>query len=177
MSTEGDQDREQRAMSGCRQVKVCHGPHVRARVKFQSVGRGVLIVCVAGLVTNCGGGGKPADTRASVADAVRRFENAALNGDATTYCAFLTDGERASVLQRLDQAAGLSGPCPTVLRATLHELVTGRTSANARVTSSDVTVNGNRAHVVLPGDGKHIQLQDVSGTWKVSGLPGLALAG
>ncbi len=164
-------------MSECRKVKRCPGPHVRARVRFQRLGTGVLIVCVAVLVAKCGGGGKPTDARASVAEAVKRFENAALNGDVTTYCALLTDSERASVLQRLDQTVGLSGPCPAVLRATLHELVTGRTSANARVTSSDVTVNGNHADVVLPGDGKHVQLQDVGGTWKLSGLPGLALAG
>lgn len=163
-------------MSGERQATVDGSP-LRARVNCQRLGAAALIVCVAMLVAKCGGGGKPADTRASVADAVKRFENAALNRDATTYCALLTDSERAHVVQRLDQFAGLSGPCPTVLRATLHALVTSRTSANASVTGSDVSVHGSHADVVLPGDRKHIQLQDVGGTWKVSRLPGLGLTG
>ena len=172
---EGDQDPGAEGVSGEQQATIDESP-VRARVTCQRLGAAVLVVTIAMLMANCGGG-KPADTRASVADAVKRFENAALNRDATTYCALLTDRERANVLQRLDQAAGLSGPCPTLLRATLHTLVTGRTSANARVTSADVSLRGTRADVRLPGDRKHIQLQDVGGTWKISRLPGLFLAG
>ena len=154
-----------------------HGSHTRTRRKYQRLGTGVLIVCVSALVAKCGGSGKPTDPRQRVADAAKRFENAAINHDGTTYCALLTDSERGYVLQRVSQNVGLKGPCPTAMRATLHLFVTNATRRNVSVTSSDVTLRDAHVAVVLPGDRKHLQLQDVGGTWKVSGLPGSDFAG
>lgn len=129
------------------------------------------------IAANCGGTANTADARQRVADAVKQFENAAINRDGSSYCALLTDSERSHVLQQLGQSVGLGGPCPSAMRATLHLFVTDRTHTNATVTPSDVTLHDAHADVVLPGDGKRIQLQNVGGTWKVSGLPGSDFAG
>jgi hypothetical protein len=129
------------------------------------------------LVAKCGGGGKPMDARQSVTDAVKRFENAAISRDGTKYCALLTDGERRYVLQKVTQSVGPVGPCPAAMRATLHLFTTNRTHINARVTSADVTLRDNHADVVLPGDGKHVKLQDIGGKWQISKLPGTDFAG
>jgi hypothetical protein len=164
-------------MSERQQLSERHGSHVRTRRKYQRLGTGVLIVCVSVLVAKCGGSGKPTDARQHVADTVKRFENAAINHDGSTYCALLTDSERSYVLRRVSQSVGLQGPCPSVMRATLHLFVTNATPRNGSVTSSDVTLRDAHAAVVLPGDRKHLQLQAVGGKWKVSALPGSDFAG
>jgi hypothetical protein len=63
------------------------------------------------------------------------------------------------------------------MRATLRLFITNRTHINTSVTSSDVTLRDDHAEVVLPGDSKRVQLQDIGGTWKISKLPGTNFAG
>lgn len=164
-------------MGECQHVGLCRGAHLGARLSRQRLVTGVLIAFIAMLAAKCGGSGKPTDTRQRVADVVKRFENAAISHDGATYCALLTDSERSHVLRQVTQSVGPVGPCPTAMRATLHLFVARRTDANTRVTTSDVTLRDAHADVVLPGDGKHIQLQEVDGVWKVSALPGTDFAG
>jgi hypothetical protein len=137
----------------------------------------VPVVSAAIALAGCGGGGSSDGVRQQVATAVQRFEVAAQNRDGNTYCASLTTAERAAVLQKLPTTAGLRGPCASVMHATLYLFTTNRTAANANVSASNVVVHGNRATVVLPGDRKRIQLQDVGGTWQVSALPNDDFAG
>jgi hypothetical protein len=97
-------------MSECQRVRQWRGPDMRAGFKCQRLGTGVLIVCLAMLVTKCGGSSKPTDARQRVADVVKRFENAAINRDGTTYCALLTDTERSYVLKRSLRASAQQAP-------------------------------------------------------------------
>jgi hypothetical protein len=103
------------------------------KAQLSALGTGVLIVCLAVLVAKCGGSSEPSDSRQRAADAVKRFEDAAINRDGTTYCALLTDSERSYVLRQVNQSVGLQGPRPTAMRATLHLFVSSRTHINARV--------------------------------------------
>ena len=157
-------------------VGLCNGAHWGARLHSQRVVTGVLVVFIVMLAAKCGGSRKPTDARQRVADTVKRFESAAIRHDATTYCALLTESERTYVLQHVRQSVGLGGPCPTVMRPTLHLFVSKLIRVNLRVTSSDVTFRDGHADVVPPGDKKHVELHGMDGTWKVSGLPGTDFA-
>jgi hypothetical protein len=126
--------------------------------------------------TACGGGGAPTAAQ-QVASTVKRFELAALGRDGVTYCSLLTDQERAHLLQITSQQVGLGPPCAGTLHSILGGALTGSRQANTQVTAADVTVTGDTATVVLPGDHRRLELTKVGGAWKVSGLPGLYLAG
>lgn len=122
-----------------------------------------LLLLLVALVAGCGGGGSD---RARVADAVRGYLGAIADRDGHGACELLTRDAQLSVFRTKRAHAGADHPaqaCATVVRSFAPLYGPARLRG---VTVSQIKVDGDRARA--RADGVPIELERVSGEWKLS---------